>query len=77
MEGQKTQRKVDAVHANIGDRIVIDSEPRGQDERECEVVEVQGRSGTPPYIVRWADSGKLALYFPGRDAQLKQPETSR
>jgi threonine dehydrogenase-like Zn-dependent dehydrogenase len=74
---EKDRGKADVVHAKIGDRIVIDPQRRGRYERECKVVEVQGRNGTPPYIVRWAESGKLALYFPGRNAHVKQPENSR
>ncbi|WP_166348637.1 DUF1918 domain-containing protein [Phytoactinopolyspora limicola] len=65
------------MQANIGDHIVVGAGQQGQRGREGEVVEVQGRGGTPPYIVRWIDTGKLALYFPGRDAHVQHPQGNR
>lgn len=58
------------MHAQVGDRIVVQPFGCGRPARTGEVVDVRGRSGEPPYVVRWVDTGMLALYFPGRDAHV-------
>lgn len=62
------------MHANIGDRIVIKGHRVGEPERDCEIVEVRGADGGPPYLVRWDDSGHETLFFPGSDAALEHFE---
>jgi hypothetical protein len=57
------------MHANVGDRIIIRSNKVGQPEREAEVLEVRGRDGGSPFLVRWAD-GHEALFYPGTDARI-------
>jgi hypothetical protein len=37
----------------------------------CQVTEVRGPDGGPPYLVRWDDSGHETLYFPGNDATVE------
>jgi hypothetical protein len=39
----------------------------GEMDRSGEIIEVQGDSGTPPYLVRF-DDGHQGLVFPGPDA---------
>ena len=39
-----------------------------------EILEVRGKDGTPPYVVRWFDTGHEALVFPGPDATIQPPE---
>ena len=56
------------MQAHIGDRIVIRPHHVGEATRDCEVLEVEGDSGGPPYRVRWSDSDHETLYFPGSDA---------
>jgi len=56
------------MQAKVGDRIVIRAHRVGEHVRDCEVLEVQGKDGGPPYLVRWGDSGHEALFFPGPDA---------
>jgi hypothetical protein len=68
MAGHKTSS---TIHAEIGDRIVVRPHVRGLPARSGEVVDARGRGGEPPFIVRWDDSGRLALYFPGRDAKVQ------
>jgi hypothetical protein len=58
------------MHANVGDRIVIKAHRVGEAERDCEVLEVHGTDGEPPYLVRWGDNGHEALFFPGSDARV-------
>jgi hypothetical protein len=40
-------------------------------ERDGEILEVRGKDGTPPYVVRWHDTGHEALVFPGPDATIR------
>ncbi len=56
------------MHAKPGDRIVIRSRTIGGPVRDAEVLEVEHEDGSPPYRVRWSDSGHEALFFPGSDA---------
>jgi hypothetical protein len=32
---------------------------------------VHGADGAPPYVVRWSDSGRESLVFPGPDAYVQ------
>lgn len=62
------------MRANVGDRIVIKGHRVGDPDRDCEVVEVHGSDGGPPYLVRWGDSGHETLFFPGSDASVHRYE---
>ncbi|NYI99972.1 hypothetical protein HNR19_000671 [Nocardioides thalensis] len=57
------------MHANIGDRLLVEGHKVGDPRREGEVVEVRGSDGAPPYVVRWTD-GHEGLVFPGPDAHV-------
>jgi Domain of unknown function (DUF1918) len=67
------------MHAAIGDRIVIHGHRPGQVIRDCEVLDVHGAAGDPPYLVRWGDTGHEGLFFPGPDAVVEHlaPTTRR
>jgi len=56
------------MRAAAGDRIIIRGHRAGEHDRDCEVLEVRGADGSPPYVVRWGDSGHQTLFFPGTDA---------
>ena len=56
------------MQANVGDRIVVKGHHVGDHDVDCEVLEVRGSDGGPPYRVRWSDSGHEALVVPGPDA---------
>ena len=56
------------MRAQVGDRIVIKGHHVGEPDRDCEVLEVRGPEGAPPYVVRWDDDGHEGLFFPGSDA---------
>jgi hypothetical protein len=56
------------MHARKGDRIVVRSQHLGEHVRNGEVVEVGHADGSPPYRVRWSDTGHETLFFPGPDA---------
>ena len=56
------------MFATAGDRLVVRSLHVGGHVRDGEILEVRHDDGTPPYVVRWADTGHEALVFPGPDA---------
>ena len=62
------------MEAKTGDRIVIKGHRVGDPNRDCEVIEVHGSDGGPPYLVRWADSGHDTLFFPGSDTSVQPSE---
>jgi hypothetical protein len=64
------------MQANVGDRIVIRGHHIGEHDRDCEVLEVRGSAGGPPYLVRWGDNGHETLFFPGPDAYVQHFEHS-
>ena len=53
------------MRANVGDRIVVRGHHVGDPDHAGEVVEVRGKDGGPPYVVRWTDSGHETLPVPG------------
>lgn len=62
------------MRAQVGDRIVIHAHRIGEPNRDCEVLEVRGPDGAPPFLVRWSDSGHESLFFPGTDASVQHFE---
>lgn len=59
------------MYASVGDRLIIRSAHIDEPVRDGEIIEVHGVNGTPPYLVRWSDSGHEALVFPGPDAEIQ------
>ncbi|HET9442486.1 MAG TPA: DUF1918 domain-containing protein [Acidimicrobiales bacterium] len=64
------------MRASVGDRIVIKGHRINEHERDCEVLEVRGADGGPPYLVRWGENGHESLFFPGPDASVRHFETT-
>ncbi len=62
------------MRAKVGDRIVIRGHRVVEPSRDCEVLEVRGADGGPPFLVRWGESGHETLFFPGPDASIKPLE---
>jgi hypothetical protein len=59
------------LRASPGDRLVIRGHHLGEPDRDGEIVEVLGEDGRPPFRVRWSETGRLALLFPGADAAVE------
>jgi Domain of unknown function (DUF1918)/Domain of unknown function (DUF1876) len=59
------------MHAQVGDRIVVAGATVGTPVRDGEIVEVHGPAGEPPYLVRWTDTGRESLFFPGPDSHIE------
>jgi len=64
------------MQAQPGDRIVIRSAHVGEPDREGQILEVHGRDGNPPYVVRWLADGHEGLVFPGPDTQIHHSLTT-
>lgn len=61
------------MRAAIGDWLVVKHPNEGHAARRAEILAV-GREGLPPYTVRWLDTGRMGLYFPGPDAEVLSAE---
>jgi hypothetical protein len=56
-----------SMNAAVGDRLLVHGNIVGERDRGGEIIEVRGREGGPPYMVRF-DDGHTTLVFPGPDA---------
>jgi Domain of unknown function (DUF1918)/Domain of unknown function (DUF1876) len=64
------------MHAAVGDQLIIAGATVGAPVREGEILEVHGAAGDPPYLVRWSDSGRESLFFPGPDSHVHHQEAT-
>ncbi|NJP81877.1 DUF1918 domain-containing protein [Streptomyces sp. AA8] len=62
------------MHAQLGDHLIVESPATGATKRDGEVVGLHHADGTPPYDVRWSDTGRVTLVYPGPDAHVHHPE---
>ncbi len=60
------------MKASVGDRLVLASSVVDGTVRDGTVVSVRHADGSPPYMVRWHDTGEESLVFPGPDAHVEQ-----
>jgi hypothetical protein len=51
--------------------MIIKAHHVGEPDRDGEILEVRGADGTPPYDVRWEETGHETLFFPGSDATVQ------
>lgn len=71
----RSARPTDRV--SPGDRLVIAAHRQGELPHDAEVLEVRGADGAPPYLVRWGDTGRVSLHYPGSDSTVRHTTTSR
>jgi len=64
------------MHAVIGDRLHVRGRVVGTTGQMSEIIEIRGRDGAPPYLVRH-DDGREALVFPGADASVEHPKNHK
>ncbi len=57
------------MQASVGDRIVTESNKVDSPRRQGEIIEVRGKDGRPPFVVKWSD-GHEGLTYPGPDAHV-------
>lgn len=55
------------MQATAGDRIIVRATHVGEPNRDGEVLEVRGKDGQPPWVIRWSDNGHQGLFYPGPD----------
>jgi hypothetical protein len=63
------------MKATVGDHLVIKGHRIHEPDREAEILEVRGSSGEPPYRIRWQDTGRETLVYPGTDARIEPAPT--
>ncbi|TXS15357.1 DUF1918 domain-containing protein [Streptomyces sp. adm13(2018)] len=56
--------------ARLGDRVVVGGSTVGDEGRDGER-RVHHEDGTPPFDVRWSDTGRVTLVLPGPDARVQ------
>jgi hypothetical protein len=61
------------MRANKGDRLMLEGTHVGDPRRVGVIIRLRHEDGTPPYEVRWLDTGREALVFPGPDARVEPP----
>ena len=59
------------MQARVGDRLVVVPAALDQPVRYGKILEVRGDDGSPPFLVRWSDTGHEALVAPGPDAHIQ------
>ncbi|MER5436438.1 pyridoxamine 5'-phosphate oxidase family protein [Streptomyces sp. NPDC002588] len=62
------------MRAQLGDQLVVEGPGAGAARRDGEIVGLRHADGSPPYDVRWSDTGDVTLVFPGPDAHIRHPE---
>lgn len=65
------------MRASVGDVIIIASSVVGGHVRDGQVVALRHADGTPPYLVRWSDTGQEGLVYPGPDALIHSVRGAR
>jgi Domain of unknown function (DUF1918)/Rv2632c-like len=62
------------MHAQVGDRLVIEANRVGVEPRGGVIVEVLGAKGRQHYRVRW-DDGRENTFYPGSDSHIEHRST--
>ncbi len=55
------------MQAAVGDNITVRAAHQGESDRRGKIIEVHGKDGQPPYVVRWQDDHQ-SLFFPAADS---------
>ena len=55
------------MKANVGDWLVIKNSTNEHRDQRGIITEIHSADGAPPYMVRWVETGRQALVFPGPD----------
>ena len=56
------------MKAEVGDWLVMKGFTIDRPDQRGLITEVHSADGSPPYVVRWLDSDRVATVFPGPDA---------
>ena len=58
------------MHAKPGDWLIVEIAGTEHAARRARITAVRGPDGAPPFTVRWLDTDREALVFPGPDAHV-------
>jgi Domain of unknown function (DUF1918) len=61
------------MKAHVGDRLV----PDGDLHRAGVIIDVPNADGAPPYVVKWLNTGHIALFSPGPYTKIIRHQDSR
>jgi hypothetical protein len=64
------------MFAAVGDRVFVESVRPGHEHRG-RIVALRHSDGTPPYVVRWDDTGTETLHFPRADCRIEPAPPAR
>ncbi|HZN20760.1 MAG TPA: DUF1918 domain-containing protein [Micromonosporaceae bacterium] len=59
------------MKAQLGDRLVLEGAHVGDRRRIGVIIALRREDGTPPYVVRWLDSGQESLVYPGSQGRIE------
>jgi hypothetical protein len=63
------------MQAAVGDTVTVKAVRHGEADRHGTIIEVHGRNGAPPYVVRSQDDRK-SLFFPSSGTVVKHHPAS-
>ena len=58
------------MHASVGDWLVVHGRTVDAPVREGKIIQVTHPDGSPPYLVRWTDTDRESVVFPGPDTEI-------
>jgi hypothetical protein len=61
------------MQAQVGDRLVMEGVHVGDRKRVGIISGLSHQDGTPPYTVKWLDTGRESLVFPGSECHIEHP----
>ncbi len=64
------------MQAQVGDELSVKGRHQGDEDSHCEIIEIIGADGAPPYLVRRPDGYESLLFYP-LHTELDHPPRSR
>jgi hypothetical protein len=74
--GGEAMERLSILSAEVGDRLAVSGHHQGEPARDGEILEVLGRNGSPPYVVRW-DDGRVSTVYPGSDVFIEHYKSAK
>ena len=65
-----------AMHAEVGDEIVVRGRHVGDEDRKGVLTEIHGEGEAPPYLVRW-ENGHQSVVMPSSDSLVERHPAPR
>ncbi len=64
------------MNVETGDELIVRGRHVGDEDREGVVIEIHGKDGGPPYLVRWED-GHESVFVPSSDTLVEHRAARR